>query len=97
MILTFIALLPLLVFSIWAYVRTRPRAGAGQSRYLLLFDGMIIICAIAASALEIAYFKHALENTPDREWWPVLSAMAWLVTAPVLLLIGGLLRKILFR
>ena len=97
MIVALLLLLPVAGISVWIYVRTRPLPQPGNARYLLVFDGIVLLCVIAACAMELLYFKQAMENTVDRGWWPVLTGLAWLGTVPALLLFGGLLRKIFFR
>jgi len=96
MIFAFIVLVPILVFSVWGFLRFSPKVERRQR--ILLFNLSVLMVGLLLCALLTLKVHANLAAGHDRAWWPILSVLGTLVVFPVVLLAGGLFRNgILFK
>ena len=96
MIFALIILVPILVFSVWAFLRFSPKVESRQR--ILLFNLSVLGVGLLLCAFLTLKVYGNLAAGPDRAWWPVLSVLGAMVVFPVVLLVGGVVRKsILFK
>ncbi len=91
--LALLVLIPLLVFSLWAFFHfTPPTTGRGARLFNL---SAIVVGALLCVGWSVrTYFQMA--GTVDRAWWPVVSALGSMAIFPVWLILAGVLRCVIF-
>ena len=94
MIVAFAILLPVLAVSLWAYLRFRP--GTAGAKSIRIFDALVVGCALALSIAATIYLRKEMASGPDSAWWPVVSAIYSLVIFPACLLVGGIIRHVVY-
>ena len=94
MIVAFAILLPVLGVSLWAYFRFRP--GRDGAKSIRIFDALVVGCAVALSIVATSYLRKEMASGPDSAWWPVVSAIYSLVIFPACLLVGGMIRYVVY-
>lgn len=93
MVVALLLLIPLLVFSLWAFFHFTPST---TGRGVRLFNGSaIVVGALLCIGWSVrTYFQMA--GTVDRAWWPVMSALGAMAIFPVWLILAGVLRCVIF-
>ena len=96
MILALIVLLPILVMSLWWFYKLSP--GDAEKRLVRLYNiAVLVIGVLICTGLTIR-LQAMLADTPDRAWWPVLSAIFSLLVLPLwLAAFGGIRNLLVFR
>ena len=93
MILALIVLLPILVLSLWWFYKLSPR-DAEQRLVWLYNTAVLVVGALICAGLTLR-LQAMLADTPDRAWWPVLSAIFSLLVLPLWLAVCGVIRNLL--
>ena len=94
MIVAFAILLPVLGVSLWAYCRFHP--GRDGAKSIRIFDALVVGCAVALSIVATGYLRKEMASGPDSAWWPVVSVIYSLVIFPACLLVGGIIRHVVY-
>ena len=93
MIIVLIVLLPILVLSLWWFYKLSPRDA--EQRLLWLYNTAVLIVGVLICAGLTLRLQAMLADTPDRAWWPVLSAIFSLLVLPLWLAVCGVVRNLL--
>lgn len=93
MVFSLIVLLPILAVSLWWFWTLSPR-DAEQRRVRLYNIGVLIAGVLICAGLTLK-LQAMLADTPDRAWWPVLSAIFSLLVLPLWLAACGVVRNLL--
>jgi len=93
MLLSLLALIPLLAISAWGFYRLTPCATEGDVQR---YNGTaVLVGALLCVGWSVrTYFQMA--GTVDRAWWPVVSALGAMAIFPVWLILAGVLRCVIF-
>jgi len=96
MILALIVLVPLLLMSLWAFIRFSPKGGSRQQ--VLLFNlGVLAVGLVLCALLTLKIYSNMAAG-PDRAWWSILSVLGTLAVFSIVLVVGGLVRNlVVFR
>jgi hypothetical protein len=93
MILALIVLVPILLISLWAFIRFSPKGGSRQQ--ILLFNlGVLAVALVLCALLTLKIYSHMAAG-PDRAWWTILSVLGTLAVFSIVLVVGGLVRNLL--
>lgn len=91
--LALLVLIPLLVFSLWAFFHfTPPTTGRG----VRVFNSSAIVVGLLLCVGWSARTYLQMVGTVDRSWWPVVSALGSMAIFPVWLVLAGVLRRVVF-
>lgn len=93
MILALIVLLPILVMSLWWFYKLSPRDE--EKRLVRLYNMAVMIAGVVICTGISLRLRAMLVETPDRAWWPVLSAIFSLLVLPLWLAVCGFVRNLL--
>ena len=93
MVLTLIVLLPVLILSLWGFYRLSPRDAA--KRLVRLYNAAVMIAGVALCMGISLRLRATMADTPDRAWWPVLSAVFSMLALPLWLAACGVVRNLL--
>ena len=93
MILALIVLLPILVLSLWWFYKLSPRDV--EKRRVRLYNMAVMIAGVVICTGISLRLRAMLVETPDRAWWPVLSAIFSLLILPLWLAACGVVRNLL--
>lgn len=91
--LALLILIPLLVFSLWAFFHFTPSTTGRGAR---LFNGSAIVVGALLCVGWSARTYFQMVGTVDRPWWPVVSALGSMAIFPVWLLLAGVIRGVVF-
>ncbi len=91
MILAFIVLVPILLLSLWTFIRFSPKVTNRQGVFVFNL-GVLAVGLLLCGFLTLKVYAN-FATGPDRAWWPILSLLGTLVVFPVVLLAGGLVRN----
>ena len=96
MILALIVLVPVLLMSLWAFIRFSPKGGSRQQ--VLLFNlGVLAVGLVLCALLTLTIYSNMAAG-PDRAWWSILSVLGTLAVFSIVLVVGGLVRNlVVFR
>jgi hypothetical protein len=93
MVLALLVLIPVLVFSLWAFFRFTPSTTV---RGVRLFNGSsIVVGLLLCVGWSVRTYLQML-GTVDRPWWPVVSALGAMAIFPVWLILAAVLRSVIF-
>ncbi|HEX9900607.1 MAG TPA: hypothetical protein VGC81_15390 [Candidatus Methylomirabilis sp.] len=93
MVLALLVLIPVLVFSLWAFFRFTPSTTV---RGVRLFNGSsIVVGLLLCVGWSVRTYLQML-GTVDRPWWPVVSALGSMAIFPVWLVLASVLRCVIF-
>lgn len=93
MILSLLALIPLVVFSAWGFYRLTPSALEGDVQW---YNGTaVLVGALLCVGWSVRTYLQ-MAGTVDRTWWPVVSALGAMAIFPVWLILAGVLRRVIF-
>lgn len=95
MILMLLILVPVLGAAVFVYGRAW--VNGVRSVPAFCFDAAVFLLGAALCWRAYRHFYEAMEGTPDRGWWPVMTVISCLVIYPAVLFLGAFLRKRLFR
>lgn len=93
MILALIILVPILLMSLWAFIRFSPKGGSRHQ--VLLFNLGVLAVGLVVSALLTLKIYSNMAAGPDRAWWIILSVLGAVAVFSIVLVIGGLVRSLL--
>jgi len=93
MVLALLVLIPVLVFSLWAFFRFTPSTTV---RGVRLFNGSSTIVGLLLCVGWSARMYLQMLGTVDRPWWPVVSALGSMAIFPMWLVLAGVLRRVVF-
>jgi cytochrome bd-type quinol oxidase subunit 2 len=93
MILALIVLLPILVLSLWWFCKLSPRDA--EQRLVWLYNIAVLVVGVLICAGLTLRLQATLADTPDRAWWPVLSAIFSLLVLPLWIAVCGVVRNLL--
>jgi hypothetical protein len=93
MLLSLLALIPLLAISAWVFYRFTPSAIEGDVRR---YNGTaVLVGALLCVGWAVRTYLQ-MAGTVDRGWWPVASALGAMAIFPVWLILAGVLRRVIF-
>ena len=96
MILALLILVPILVLTLWAFLRFSPKLG--NRRRIIIFNLAVLIFGLLVCGLLTLKIYTDMSAGSDRYWWPIIAGLYSLALFPVVLLVGGLVRNfVLFR
>ena len=93
MIIVLIVLLPILVLSLWWFYKLSPRDA--EPRLLWLYNTAVLVVGVLICAGLTLRLQAMMADTPDRAWWPVLSAIFSLLVLPLWIAVCGVVRNLL--
>ncbi len=93
MIIALIVSVPILLMSLWAFMRFSPKGGSRQQ--VLLFNLGVLAVGLALCALLTLKIYSNMAAGPERAWWTILSVLATLAVFSIVLVVGGLVRNLL--
>ena len=93
MILALIVLLPILVLSLWWFYKLSP--GDAEKRLVRLYNMAVLVAGVVICTGISLKLRAMLADTPDRAWWPVLSAIVSLLVLPLWIAVCGVVRNLL--
>ena len=93
MILALIVLLPILVLSLWWFYKLSP--GDAEKRLVRLYNMAVLVAGVVICTGISLKLRAMLADTPDRAWWPVLSAIFSLLVLPLWIAVCGVVRNLL--
>jgi hypothetical protein len=93
MILAFVLLVPVVILSLWFFLRFSPK-DTRKKAVLLYNAGVVAVSVLICGAMTFRFYT-TLAETSDRAWWPVLSALGSLVVFPLCVAVGGVIRNLL--
>jgi hypothetical protein len=93
MIFAFAIFVPVLLLSLWLFLRLSPK-NADKKRVTLCNAGVLAVGVLICVALTLK-LHSTLADTTDRAWWPILSALGSLVAFSLCLAVGGVVRHLL--
>ncbi len=93
MILALSIEVPLLLFTLWLFVKFSP-SGVERKRLYLFNTLVFVVAVILCGALTLKIYS-VMADSLDEAWWPMLSVLGSLVVLPLCLAIGGLIRNYL--
>lgn len=88
-------LIPLMLFSIWLFWWVQPK----EVRYSALrrYNFAAIAAAVLAAAAVTLYFWSTTGQSVDHAWWPVLAGVGSIFVISLVLLLGAVVRAVVFR
>jgi hypothetical protein len=95
MITASVILLPILLASVWFFVRAQP--STSRIAALRRFNVYVAVIAALAVCLVTLYFWNTTGQSIDRAWWPVLATLASVLMVAIVLVFGIVVRFVLFR
>lgn len=93
MILALIVLLPILVLSLWWFYKLAPRDA--EQRLVRLYNVAVLVAGVVICTGISLELRAMLADSPDRAWWPVLSAIFSLLVLPLWIAVCGVVRNLL--
>jgi hypothetical protein len=93
MVLALLVLIPLLIFSLWAFFHFTPPTTV---RGVRVFNGSAVVVGALLCVGWSARTYLQMVGTVDRAWWPVVSALGSMAIFPVWLVLAGVLRRVVF-
>jgi len=94
MIAALCVLAPFSAACIWFFFRLSPQVE--NRKRVHLYNIIMMLCAFLFCVIFTTYVYRSMIETHDRAWWPVLSMLGALIIFPVTLVVGALLRNLLF-
>lgn len=96
MIIALLVLVPICFVMFWFFFKSSPKI-QNKRKTILRFNLATVLAAILSCVWLTYSTHHSMIDTVDRAWWPVLSGLGSLIFFPVVLLVGALIRMIVFR
>jgi len=95
MIVAAALLATLLIPTVWFFVRAQPRT----ERVIALkrFNVAVVVLALVAVAGVTLYFWETTGHSIDSAWWPILATLGSAFALCILLIVGMVVRLIVFR
>lgn len=93
MIFALIVLLPILAVALWWFYKFSPIDA--EKRLVRLYNNAVLLAGVLICTGLTLRLREMLADTPDRAWWPVLSAIAALLVLPLWLAVCGVVRNLL--
>ena len=93
MILALIVLLPILVLSLWWFYKLSPKDA--EKRLVRLYNMAVLVAGVVICTGISLKLRGMLADSPDRAWWPVLSAIVSLLVLPLWIAVSGVVRNLL--
>lgn len=95
MTVLFFAAFPVVAISIWLYLKFSPPNTTLQSR--AGFELIVLLAVILGCATASYYSYSTVGQSIDRPWWPVIAMFYCLLLFPVVLIIAGVIRRLVYR
>ena len=94
MLLAYFILIPLFIFSLWAFFKSSPKQIIPYKIKIYNFGTIAVaICLCASYALKL---RASMINGSDFGWWPVLVFVFSLVISIGTIFVSGILRNFIF-
>jgi len=96
MILALIVLVPFCVAALWVFFRFSPK-DKNKAKLIIVVNSVIILIDILLCAIYSCRTYATMINTVDRNWWPILSVLGSLFIFSIVLIVGAIIRVLIFR
>ena len=95
MVILFIVAIPVIVLSVWFYLKIGPPGIPLKSR--LGFETSVLITGILG-CIWVSYYSYStVGQGTDSVWWPIIAVIYCFVLIPSILILAAITRKLVYR
>jgi hypothetical protein len=96
MIIAYLILIPLLIFSLWLFFKYTPKTIT--TKKIKIYNYSTLALAVIASITYSLILRASMINGSDYGWWPVLAFIFSLVISIAIIFLSAIIRNlVIFR